>query len=752
MKKIYLLFCFIFTIQGFTQNPADIEHTFGSYAGFNGIIRSQVFQSDGKILIGGDFQMYQGKNQNYLVRLNSDGSKDESFDIKMGFSYHVFSLAVQSDGKILVGGEFEKYQGVYQKYLLRLNPDGTIDDSFNLSGLRDKNYMRGIRNIILQSDGKILLSIYDLSDDKYHYSIIRLNADGSIDDSFSNETKFNDEINSIVLQPDGKIILGGSFNMFKGVPQRYLIRLNPDGTKDSSFDIKTGFNSSISYVALQKDGKIIVGGKFNNYQGTTQNKLVRLNPDGSKDNSFNIGTGFDFNINSIAIQEDGKIIVGGLFDSYNEINQKKLLRLNSDGSKDISFDIGDIFDFGFKYSAAVHNINLQPNGKIILIGAFTRFHNGFPHGLIRLNSDGKKDLSFSTGNGFYGSVNFMVQQVDKKVIVGGSVSVFQGINQDLLLRLNVDGSIDSSFVFNTFFNKFFVINSVLLQPDGKILVGGRYSDDKGLNRFFLIRLNSDGSKDKYFDIGDSFDAEIICMSLQKDSKIIVGLAYAQKSSLIRFNSDGSKDTSFDIGTGFDPFSRIGAIAVQHDGKIIVGGTFSKFKESPANGLIRLNSDGTQDFSFDIGTGFKNNKLSYEILSIVIQSDDKVLVGGSFSSYKEIAQNNLIRLNSDGNKDVTFDIGTGFNSAVANIVERNGRFFIVGHFDSFQGKSQNKLICLKSDGSKDETFDIGIGFDKNCSVQSILLQDDGKILVGGSFRTYQDNSNSASLIRLYGLYK
>ena len=251
--------------------------------GFDNPVYSIALQPDGKILVGGMFTIYNNASQNSLVRLNSDGTKDTSFNIGTGFNSVVYSIALQPDGKILVGGHFTTFNGNTQNRLIRLNSDGTKNTSFNIS------------------------------------------------------TEFNSVVWSITLQPDGKILVGGIFTAFNGNVQNYFIRLNSDGTKDTSFNIGTGFNDIIYSIALQPDGKILVGGIFTTFNGNVQNRLIRLNSNGTKDTSFNIGTGFNDWVNYIVLQPDGKILVGGAFTTFNGNVQNRLIRLNSDGTKDTPY-------------------------------------------------------------------------------------------------------------------------------------------------------------------------------------------------------------------------------------------------------------------------------------------------------------------------------------------------------------------------------------------------------------------------------
>jgi uncharacterized delta-60 repeat protein len=361
-----------------------INKSFDPGTGFDSIsgvsyLYALAKQSDGKILVGGEFTSYSGSNNNNIVRINPDGSKDTSFDIGTGFNGSVFNISIQSDGKILVGGSFTTYQGVSSNYIIRLNADGSKDTSFDIG----TGFSFRILTISIQSDGKIIaggqFSTYQgISANE----IIRLNSDGSRDTSFDIGTGFNNRVRSIAIQSDGKIIVGGGFTSYQGVASNYIIRLNADGSKDTSFDIGTGFNNNIINISIQSDGKIILGGIFTSYQGISANRIIRLNADGSKDTSFDIGTGFNSTVNTIAIQSNGKILVSGPYETYQGISANQIIRLNSDGSIDQSFITGTGV---FRY---IDNIFIEDNGDIILISQSLNSYNEiiFP-GIIKLNND-----------------------------------------------------------------------------------------------------------------------------------------------------------------------------------------------------------------------------------------------------------------------------------------------------------------------------------------------------------------------------
>ena len=365
------------------SNLAEVSALYGGGinfgSGFDGVIFSTAIQSDGKILVGGDFSSYNGTGASKIIRLNTDGSRDTSFVIGTGFSGlypWVRSIAIQSDGKIVVVGNFANYKGTSASKIIRLNSDGSRDTSFVIgTGFDSLGY-----SIAIQSDGKIVVGGWFSS---YNGSsankIIRLNTDGSRDTSFVTGTGIDGLIKLITIQSDGKIVVGGNFSEYNGTNANKIIRLNSDGSRDTSFVIGTGFDSDVNSIAIQSDGKIVVGGEFYWYNGTFVKRIIRLNTDGSVDTSFVYGDGFNGYANSVAIQSDGKIVVGGQFQIYNGTNANYIIRLNSNGSIDTSSVYGTGFD------GNVESITIQSNGKILVGGYFTSYQGTGANGIIQLS-------------------------------------------------------------------------------------------------------------------------------------------------------------------------------------------------------------------------------------------------------------------------------------------------------------------------------------------------------------------------------
>lgn len=759
MKKtlLFLIF-FLQTFAFFAQNTTNITQTFGSYPGFNNVVTVVKQQPDGKLIVGGHFTCYQGIIQNRLIRLNPDGSKDTTFNIESGFNYDVEALLLQPDGKIVVAGTFYKYQGMDQKGIIRLNSDGTKDESFKIGYGAIHIY-----SLALQSDGKIYVGGgFTSFDGASQQNVARLNSNGSRDESFKPNGFSVSYVKSLIIQPDGKILAEGNFSS----PQNQLVRLNKDGSTDTTFNIQDdGFKGdNIKSVALQSDGKIIVAGTFSKYKGISENGLIRFNTDGSKDTSFNVGTGFNklndntvesyyYGFGTITIQPDGKILVMGDFTSYQGTSANGLIRLNTDGSRDSSFDIGTQFN---NDPTKFKTLSLQSDGKL-LVGWEIKTNLGTSQmHLVRLNADGTKDSSLSMGTGLNLSVNSMVKQNDGKILVGGDFNTYKEIFQNNLMRLNSDKTKDNSFSIGSGFNG--SVTSITLQNDGKIIVGGKFTKYQGTTQNYLIRLNTDGTKDSSFNIGTGFDNIVNFVAIQPDGKILVGGNYRKyqgisQNYMIRLNTDGTKDTTFNLGAGFynimgDAVNVVKTIVLQPDGKILVGGNFEKFKSSDQENLIRLNADGTKDTSFDIGYGF-----SSVVFSITLQPDGKILVGGAFKSYKGINQQKLIRLNTDGSKDNSFDVGLTFQECMvySTVVKNDGKIIVGSYASSSQAVTQNNLIRLNTDGSRDNSFGTGITFFNNnktsATIYSILLEPNDELLIGGDFTAYRGNNLSANLIAI-----
>jgi uncharacterized delta-60 repeat protein len=344
----------------------------------------------------------------------------DSFDPNANNDVRAF--AVQADGKILVGGFFTSIGGQTRNRIALLNPDGSLDASF------DPNANQGVFAVPVQADGKILVGGYFTSmGGQTRNGIARLNPDGSLDTSF--DPNANSDVRPIAVQADGKILVGGSFSSIGGQTRKCIARLNPDGSLDATFDpnvTDTTGTGAVFAVAVQADGKILVGGVFTSIGGQTRNNIARLNPDGSLDAAFDPNA--NFFVEALAVQADGKILVGGLFSSIGGQTRNGIARLNSDGLLDASFDPNA--------NGQVHALAVQADGKI-LVGGFISIGGQTFNGIARLNSDGSLDASFDpNANDFVFAV---AVQADGKILVGGDFTSIGGQPRNRIARLTPTG-------------------------------------------------------------------------------------------------------------------------------------------------------------------------------------------------------------------------------------------------------------------------------------------------------------------------
>lgn len=687
-----------------------IDPAFANNIVFNGLIRDLAIQSDGKIVIVGSFSTVNGIPSKYIVRLNVDGTIDNSFTVGTGFttygnSNYTFAsaVAIRPDGKIFVGGDLAQYNGSYKNSLFLLNTDGTLDPSFTLDSWFGQI---SISKIKLLSDSNILIT------NQFFSYIYKLNPDGSkhatdftttITLGSSTSPASNTVIHSLVEEANGKIVVGGRFDRVNSINYKDLIRLNSNGTFDNTF-LPTGFNGTytlndnrvgVTSILLQDDGKFIVAGDFRQYAGEIANGILRLNSDFTKDANFNGGIDNDTSdashyysyFNSLAWYPDGDIVGVGHFKNYNNISSNNITKINTDGSKESTFN-----NICRGFDESVDQFELQPDGKILAIG---RFHS------------------------------------------------YNGANRNRIVRLNSDGNLDSGFEVATesFMLDYLSPRDIKLQPDGKILIAsdGRYfGTSRGGS---VVRLNADGSNDASFNplTVSNYGLRGQCMTLavQPDGKILVGGNFQLSTSnttvhLIRVNSDGTVDPSFQF---VSPFPSVDKIELLPDGKILAIGKIDTYRSK----IIRILSTGTADPSFvmDPSLYFVNNKNLY----MNLHSDGKILVTSDSPGY---SRHTIARINSDGSLDNTFSFPTintyfyAYQCATGFLPD--GRILIA----TPNTVNASGLLRINSNGTVDTGFDLGSGFGNGNGfaggpvdkIAAIKVQPDGKILLGGGFRTFQ----------------
>ena len=721
-------------------------------------VKALAVQPDGKIIVGGTFSTLGGggtgtTTRQRIGRLNPDGTLDANFN--PGANDVVDALAVQAGGKVIVGGFFTTLGGggsgtSTRNHIGRVNPDGTLDTSFNPGANAE------VTTVALQPDGKILVggSFTTLGGGGTgtiaRNRIARLNPNGTLDTTF--DPGANDRISTIALQPDGKILVGGNFTTLGGggtgtIARSCIGRLNPDGTIDTGFDPgATGRgthpeDSTVFTIVVQTDGKIVIGGELTAAGGGTgtafaRSQIARINPDGTIDTGFDPGASND--VKGLALQPDGKILVVGDFTKLGGggtgVTTRNLIgRLNPDGSVD-SFDPG-------ANNPAMICVALQADGKILVGGTCSTLGGGGSgiytrHFIGRLYPDGTLDKNFDPGANT--SVRAVAAQADGKILLGGDFTTLGGggtgiVTRNRIARVNPDGTLDTSFDPGANGE----VNALAVQADGKILVAGNFTTLGGGGtgttlRNHLGRLNPDGTLDTTFNRGTN--RVVLALAVQADGKILIGGNFTSltgatsRSRIARLNPDSTPDTSFNPGAN----RTVRSLELQLNGKILVGGDFTALGgggtgTTTRKRIGRLNADGTLDTSFNPAAGGA-------VRALALQADGKILAGGDFSSLGGSVRNFIGRLNPDGTLDTSFDPGANFS--VLNLaLQADGKILVAGSFTTLGGGGtgttpRNFIGRLNTDGTPDTSFDPGA----NVTVRALAVETDGKILAGGDFTT------------------
>jgi uncharacterized delta-60 repeat protein len=354
------------------------------------------------------------------------GTIDLTFNTGTGADDFVLDTSIQSDGKIIIGGSFTSYNGIARNRIARLNTDGTLDTTFNPG----------------------------------------IGADGIV--------------HTTSIQNDGKIIIGGSFTNFNGSARNRIARLNSNGTLDTTFNPGIGADGVVYTTSIQNDGKIIIGGSFTNFNGSARNRIARLNSIGTLDTNFNPGAGVNGTVITTSIQSDGKIIIGGDFNTYNGITRDGIARLNTSGSLDATFSITT------GPSNLIYSVPILSNGKLI-VGSF---YNKIK-GIARLNTNGTFDSTFNIGTGALGRVNSISIQSDGKIIIGGNFFSYNDVPIKNIARLHTDGTLDESFNPGTGANN--IVWNTSIQSDGKIIIAGGFTAYNGIGRNRITRINGNNT-------------------------------------------------------------------------------------------------------------------------------------------------------------------------------------------------------------------------------------------------------------------
>jgi len=308
----------------------NLDPAFQSGSGPNAAVRVIVEDAQGRMLLGGDFTSFNGLPAERIARLLPDGSLDPSFDSSPGFSSFVESIQYMDGGRILAGGLFKAYNGVTRTCVAILLDDGSLDETYVPAPAVPAFEYFG-HGAFQSPDGIVVIGE---AGNHPTNAVFRLLPSGQRDPNFV-VTVTRDVgsagVTDAIVQPDRRIVICGNFNSVNGVPRNNIARLLPDGGLDESFDPGAGADQWVFKMRRQSDGRLILVGHFLNYDGQPRPYAVRIYPDGSLDDTLDLGGGPDSSVNAAWVGNDGSMLLGGRFQRVGEINRPAWASIDPEG-------------------------------------------------------------------------------------------------------------------------------------------------------------------------------------------------------------------------------------------------------------------------------------------------------------------------------------------------------------------------------------------------------------------------------------
>jgi uncharacterized delta-60 repeat protein len=769
-------------------NDGSLDTTFNANA--NGSVLCMVVQADGKIVIGGNFTTIAGLNRNYIARLNPDATIDANFNPNANSP--IYSLIAQTDGRIVVGGLFTTLSGLSRNRVGRLNAGGSVDLMFNpgAGSLSDPV----VYSLALQSDGAVLVGgRFGILDGASRTNIGRIiNTEPAVQSltfDASSVTWLRSGTSPEVWRTTFESSGNGLDWTYLGAGQRIadgwqLTGLNLSQVRNlrgRGFCTSGQFDGSVSVLQTLIGAPVMLSQPRSLTNNPATTAIFRGSGDGSPPLSYQWLKG------GLPLQDGGNVFGSHtttltLSNVFGLDAGSYALRINNasgsitssvailvvrdplittqptnqiaNAGQNVSFTVASIGTAPLTYQWHKNGTNISAlNAPTLLLTNVGRGDTASysvlvstPYGsALTSNATLTVNLavpdSFNPGSGDY--VRHLVPQTDGKILVAYGGTTNNAVSSTPLVRLNRDGSLDTAFNPNA--DSW--LYTLILQPDGRMLAGGTFNYIAGQYQRGFARLNQDGSLDAGFrpvieNQFGIFQPGVASAVVQPDGKILAGGFFdslaGSASNICRLNIDGSLDTNFlcNVNNG------LRTMALQPDGRIIIGGYFTSVNGQPRSNIARLNSDGSLDPSF-------SSAADNQVWCLVVQPDAKILVAGQFNTLAGVAHLGLGRLTSDGSLDTNFT-ATANNQVETLALQADGKIIVGGFFSSLAGVSRKALGRLNPDGTPDAAFFPTLsGFPSNVftpEIQGLALQPDGSLLLGGAF-TAVDGQPRASLARL-----
>lgn len=627
-------------------NSGSYDPSFAPAVCNGGYVTSVVAAPDGSVLVQGDFAMVGDSVRNRWAHFAADGMLT-SLDLGADMNGTIACAMYDTNGALVVAGSFTSVQGRPIKRLARYHPDGQLDTSFATSG----GPSGPVTALEIATDGAIFIS-----GDFFAYGgmprtrLAKVLPSGVLDETFDPGQSIDYPAVNIRSGSDGSLLIEGGFIHYQGVACDGMVVLSSNGAPLHFVGTGSGTSGDITDVVYRPGERIIIAGYVNRWLEEPCRYMEALMPDGSIDLSFNSCTGANGRLGALAVQSDGRILIGGDFTRYNGIPRGRIARLEPTGALDLSFDPGLGAD------GSVESISVLADGRVLLTGHFNRIQNVGRSRIAILSPTGELDASFQTQ--FIGHVSCAHIMPDGRILIGGSLQVYGDTVVRPVLRIHPNGAVDQSFDAGTVINTL-PPRMIVQQPDGRILVVGQFHTWNGAPGRGIVRLYPDGSRDMSFDTGTGpAGGDVRGVALQPDGRILIAGGFSSFNGVpagrvARIEPSGALDIAFNQAVGFGASLGADAVAVDLLGRIVLVGSFLFYNGAATWPVVRLNSDGTRDSDF-----FSSAASSSRVNELVLQADGSILVGGEFTGLAGVPRNRIARLGSGWTG--MMDVGTAGN--------------------------------------------------------------------------------------------
>jgi uncharacterized delta-60 repeat protein len=731
---------------------------------------------DGSVWVTGTFTTLDGQSRNRIARLRNDGSLESEFTSPFAPTNTVSVAGVLADGRALVTGAFSEVAGVTAHSLVRLHPDGSVDVTFASGlGVNDR-----IERAVLQPDGRLVAAVHSVQS-PFGFDmpgapsrLVRFELDGPLDPSFhvpfeSPVLPLSPRVHALALQPDGTILMAGTFFRVHGTPRARVARLHPDGSLDPCFDV--AFSAELFALTLGAgiDGSVVIGGLLAGLQGTWNPNLIRLLPAPDCDPGM-----IEFAISEVSARADAmKIHVPVV--RHNGADRTQTVRFSTrDGSAQAVVDYESTegtLTFAPEQRSHFIEVPLLYRGDIAGARAFevdllepaggaslgiqttvvVTVHEALP------GSAGAPDPAYQVD--LDGPIRRILPLADDRVLIAGGFTNVNGQHNPNLARLLADGSIDPTFGRTQPLDG--AVRAIALDQEGRLLVAGGFQHVDAVWRPGLARFQPDGTLDTAFGPFDDwpihlhgYATQVESILVLEDGDILCGGAAATtphswSQFLVKLSPDGAIDPTF--SDHMPPRVVCAELARLTDGIVLMHGS------GLGGALVPIRPDGAMDFGFRPPADLQF--VSHSGSSLGVMADGRVTVAGTPHFETSLPnQPRLWRLNPDGSRDAGFfvppppDLGPLGNLAVVEAfsVAADGRVLVAGSF-SGNGGSTTKLARLHADGSFDPTFHQGTGLEPSPGrsvpdVNALVALPSGGWLLGGDFASY-DGFAQPHLVKL-----